>query len=118
MQAARRGQVEPLRITAQFDKNRGKRRQPRGFLGDPQRIGELRRLRQENVFRRYAKALLQPRRIGKGRLAKDFRRADPQHRGLVSLLLQDQADKGKHEPRRCTGVARFSAMNFGQSGFR
>ena len=115
MQAARRRQVEHLRVAAQFDNHRRERRQPCRLFGDPKRIGEFRHLRQEHVFGCYAEALLQPRRIGKGRLAKHFRRANPQYRVFTPVPFQEHADKGKRKAGRSTRVARFGTMNFGQS---
>ena len=42
-------QVELARITIYFEKNSGEPAQPCSLFGNPERIGELRRLRDDNL---------------------------------------------------------------------
>lgn len=115
MQPPRRGQVEPTRIAVNLQHHRGRDRQKRRLLGDPQGVAKPFRLAKEQGFRRDAEQGLKPPGMRKTGLAKDFGRADPQDRcNRVCLPLEDEADQGQHEAGDGTRVAGLCAVNLGQ----
>lgn len=82
-----------------------------GLLGDPQRIGKLLRLRDQEPGGIDAVEKTYARRIGQARLPKTFGHADPQKRGLARL--QDKPDEGQREARGGARVAGLGSMDFG-----
>ena len=84
MQPACRGEVEEVRIAADFEQDAGKRGQIRCLLGDPERIGKFLGLRQKKVLRPDSEALRQTRRIGPSCLPENFSRPDPDQQAVAS----------------------------------
>lgn len=119
VQPARRGEVELVRIAAHFQEDRGEPAQSGGFLRDPQGVGELLHIRNEQVARRQPAESEKPRRIGKTRLAEGFARADPQYGGGAPCMTF--AGKPGQRQRKAGGgacVAGVGAVDFGQRGLR
>ena len=102
MQPPRRRQVEPRGLPRSSRMTVAKLRRCGGLLGDPQRVGGLRRLG-ETAVRSGARpnSAGQARRIGKPGLPEDLGRADPQdrRRGLA-LCLRMQAGESTGRSRR------------------
>ncbi len=117
VQAPRHGEVELLRAAADFEKDGPQGIQARRLLGDPQRIGELRCLGDQQILRANPKALGKSRCIGPAGLAKDFRRPDPQQRARRFGLRQHAKQRQRKTSRRA-GIACRDAMDFRQASSR
>jgi predicted Zn-dependent protease with MMP-like domain len=110
VQPPRRREVQPRRIAADFEKHRREPFQPRGFLGNPQRVHELRRLRDHQPGRVDPIEGLHPRRVGKAGLAEDFRGPDPQQRHRLGV--KDGTHERQDEAGRSRSVAHCRAVDF------
>lgn len=113
-----RGEIELPRIAADFENGRHRFRQPRCFLGDPQRVDELFRLAKQQHFGFDSEHGPQPPGAGKTRLPKDFRRTDPQDGSRRFARLQHQAGKSQHEAGNSARIAGFHAVDLGQRSLR
>jgi len=111
VQAARGGEVEPLRTAADFEDDGGEGRHAGGFLGDPQRIEQFRRFGKQQLLRFDAEQGAEPPCIGKAGLVENFRRADPEDRQAL-LLPKDHAYEREREAGDGAGIAGFQAMDF------
>jgi hypothetical protein len=112
-----RGQVEFLRIAAQFEDDGGERVEFCRLLRHPERVGQPLHFGEEQVFSRYAETAGQPRGIGHARLAEDFRRADPEQRA-VPRFLPGKGRERQRKTRRQAGIARFRRVDLRQRGVR
>lgn len=116
VQAARGGEVELLRIAADFEDNGRKTLQVGSLLGNPQRVHELGCLGDKKLLRLDAEAGAQARRIGPACLAKNLGRTDPQQRRPACRPRQKPPGQ-RHGKSACrSGIARFRAMDFRQCG--
>ncbi len=91
MQPERRRQVEARGRPPRLQHDRAESVEGGCLLGDPERIGELLRLCDEQAGRIDAVEEAHARRIGIARLAKAFRQADPQ-KGGACLLGQEAGE--------------------------
>jgi hypothetical protein len=118
MQPARGGEVELLRIAADFEDDGRKPFQLGGLLGDPQRIQKLWRLGDQHLVRLDAEAAAQARRIGHAGLAEDFGGADPEQGDPLHCPRQQKPGHCQGKTACRSGVARLGAMDLGQRGQR
>jgi len=114
MQPARGGEVELLRIAANFEDNGRKSLQLGRLLRDPQRIDQLWRLGDQQVVRRDAEAGAQARRIRHARFVEDFSRADPQQRRPARRPRQQKSGQRQDKTAGRAGVAGLRAVDFRQ----
>jgi hypothetical protein len=113
MQPSRRRQVEMGRHAARFQEHGRETVETRGLFGDPQRVRQLFRLRNQQAGGIHAVEKADARWIGKTRLAKAFGHADPKKRG--GCPADQQADEGQREGSGGARVACAGCVDFGQT---
>ena len=114
MQATRRRQVEMDGVPARLQKHGAKAVERGGLLGDPQRVGQFLRLRDQQAGGIDAVEEKDARRIRIAGFAKAFGHADPKDGGLRSL--ERQADQRENEGGRGARIARAGRMDLGKPG--
>ena len=112
MKPARRRQIEMGGDAAGLQEHGREPVERGGLLGDPQRIGQLLRLCDQEAGGVDAVEKTDTRRIGQTRLAEAFGHADPQKRGLARF--EDKPDEGQREAGGGARVAGLRGMDFGQ----
>jgi hypothetical protein len=115
VQASCRGEIEPARIAADFEEYRRKGFEQRRLLGDPERVPEQAGAGEKEGFRADAETRVKAGKAGEARLAEDVRRADPEERSGCAFF-QEEACQRQRETRHRSGVARFPAMDFDETG--
>ena len=114
MQASRRRQVEMDGVPARLQKHGAKAVQRGGLFGDPQRVGQFLRLRDQQAGGIDAVEEKDARWIRIAGFTKAFGHADPKDGGLRSL--ERQADQRENKGGRGTRIARAGRMDLGKPG--
>lgn len=115
MQAPGRGEIERLWVAAHFQEHRGELAQPCSLLGNPQGIGELAHIRNEEVSRRQAGKAEEARCIRETRFRKSSADADPQNRP-AGMPSPGQSGHAQRKTRGSAGVAGVRSVNLCQGG--
>lgn len=113
MKPARRREVEMGGGAAGLQEHGRETVERGGLFGDPQRVRQLLRLRDQEAGGVDAVEKTDARRIGQASLAKAFGHADPQKRSLARF--EDKPDEGQREAGCGARVAGLGSMDFGEA---
>lgn len=116
VQPPRGGEIKLMRIAVDLQKNGAKLCERSGLLGDPQGIGEFRRLGDQQLTRCKTKKRRQSGRIRGAGLRKGLADADPQNGKPTHSRARFRNERGKRK-RKSRGRAsamHHAAMNFGE----
>lgn len=115
MQASRRGQVEHARVAAHLQEHGGECAQPRSLFRDPQGVGKLAYVRDENVPRFKSTKGKKTGRIGEACFREDLTGADPEYRPS-GIPLSGEACDAQREASHRACIAGVGAVDFGKRG--
>ncbi|GLS30158.1 hypothetical protein GCM10007937_18660 [Mesorhizobium albiziae] len=121
MQAPRGGEVEADGIAVDFQENRRQFPQPGGFFGNPQRVSEFRRLRDDDFVRCKPGESPQPGRMGEACFGKCLAHPDPEDQEPlfpIGFTVSRKARQREGKSRNGAGIAHFAAVDLGQGSGR